>query len=239
MRNPSCQLCLRCKHTENICVWGTAADNSSKEVMVVIDTISPSTNQTSLFTTGQGGKVLLDLLVDIDIADKCYVTAAVKCHTDTKPTAKEIKICNRYLREEIETVNPKLIICLGSHAVAGVFGKTYPLKNIRQRYFDYPDNKNIRVAATFSHNIYFVEPQKYSSLVQDMHWIMNNFNRQDDKFDYKLCLEEDIGESQIYGLDVETSGLNVYTDKLLTVALANPLTKISVGYNIGHTNVKK
>lgn len=236
MRNPSCQLCLRCKHTENICIWGTAADNSTKEVMIVIDTISPSTNMTSLFTTGQGGKILLDLLKDIDIVDKCYVTAAVKCHTDTKPTAKEIKICRRYLMEEIETVNPKLIICLGSSAVAGVFSKTFPLKNMRQRYFDYPELPHIKVAATFSHNIYFVEPQKYSSLVQDLHWIMNNFNRQDDKFDYELSLDKDIGNSFVYGLDVETTGLNVYTDKLLTVALANPINKLSVGYNIGHKN---
>lgn len=235
MRNPNCNLCERNKSSpNNICIWGNAPTNSTKEIMIVVDSISPSTYQTSLLSSGQGGKILIDLLNSIGILEKCYVTSAVKCYSEKKPLANEWKVCRHYLKKEVENIKPKLIICLGTIAVAAIFNKQYTLKALRQRYFEYPDDKDIKVAATYSHNIYFVEPSKYNSLVQDVHWIMNNFNRVDDKFDYKLQVNKPFEYSKVLGFDIETTGLNVFTDKLLTLAVASPNNKTATGLNVSH-----
>lgn len=248
MRNPQCKLCNRCELAKTVCMYGKGNGIENKSIMVVIDTISKAQDQTGLFLQGQGGTALYKLLNESHILNNCYITAAVKCHnakdTKDKILAKHIKACRKYLLDEIDEKKPKLIICLGAVSANAVFGKHYPLKNMRQRFFQFGQSQ---VAVTYSHNVIFTDPTKYASVSKDLQWIINNFNKSEDELDYTLKVNEPITEGKIYGIDVETrglegTGLNPYVGKLLTVAIANPITKESVGYNIshdGHQNINE
>ena len=100
-------------------------------------------------------------------------------------------------------------------------------------------NSGIKVALTFSHASIFINPSIYNQCVRDMDWIITHYKNESGTFDWKIKLEEPITESDIYGLDVETTGLNVYVDKILTIAIANPNLKESYGYNISHRGFNK
>jgi len=73
------------------------------------------------------GSALRELLSEyVNISD-VYITHAVKCaHTDDtkKPSKKEIGCCREYLLEEIKSVNPNVICCLGATALEAVLKRT-------------------------------------------------------------------------------------------------------------------
>jgi uracil-DNA glycosylase len=83
---------------------------------------------------GPAGKLLRELLAEARIAeDAVYVTNAVK-HFKWRPVGKrrihdkpnwtEIKACGHWLAEELETVEPELVVCLGATAAQALFGRT-------------------------------------------------------------------------------------------------------------------
>jgi uracil-DNA glycosylase len=48
-----------------------------------------------------------------------------------RPNASEIKICRRWLFEEIEAVSPRLIVALGATAAQGLIGRAIPVPSNR------------------------------------------------------------------------------------------------------------
>lgn len=234
MRNPVCNLCPRREsaNPNNICLYGNALPDSTREIMIIVDTVSNASNSTGKLLDGQGGTVLRKLLESVNILHKSYITTAVKCYGD-KPKAEHIKACRHYLLEEIKEVKPKLIICLGTVATQALIGKHTPAKQLRQRFIT--TTSGIKVAVTFSHNSIFINPHLYNQCQRDMQWIMHNYKKEEQQFTWKISLEPDtILESNIYGLDIETTGLSPYVDKILTIAIANPNIEESYGYNISH-----
>lgn len=68
---------------------------------------------------------------------KVYFTNVVKYFPqDKKPTPKEIKSYVPFLKEEIKTVGPKVVVTLGDMALNGI-GLRLPLNNIRGRTFNF------------------------------------------------------------------------------------------------------
>jgi DNA polymerase I len=235
MRNPICKLCKRNEPTKTVCLYGhSTIGKPNPDIMVVIDNTNQAQDGTGSLMMGQGGTVLVNLLSKAGILDRCYLTAAVKCCASHKPIAKEIRECRKYLLQEIEEVKPKLIIAMGSVATRALFDKAYSLKELRQRFFD---AYQTQVACTFSHNVIFTDPNKMATLSNDLEWIMSHWNKPATEFEYKLETNQPLISNSVYGVDIETTGLNPYTDTLLTIAIANPFVKECTGFNINHPEV--
>ncbi|WP_336001055.1 uracil-DNA glycosylase [Halorientalis halophila] len=82
------------------------------------------------YTSRHSGRRVRDLLADAGYGhENCYFTNAVKCFpadpedptTNREPTAEERENCRPYLREEIETVAPSVVVTTGTHATQSVF----------------------------------------------------------------------------------------------------------------------
>jgi DNA polymerase len=81
---------------------------------------------------GPAGKLLNKALEEAEIdRSKVYVTNAVKhfkweprgkLRIHKKPTMKEINACRPWLEAELETVKPRLIVCLGATAAQALLG---------------------------------------------------------------------------------------------------------------------
>jgi len=84
---------------------------------------------------GPAGKLLDKGLEEAEIdRSKVYVTNAVKhfkweprgkLRIHKKPTMKEINACRPWLEAEVETVKPRLIVCLGATAAQALFGSKF------------------------------------------------------------------------------------------------------------------
>ena len=94
---------------------------------------------------GPAGLLLDKALIEAGVDRKrVYVTNAVK-HFKFEPRGKrrlhkrpnpsEIKICRRWLFQEIEAISPRLIVALGATAAQGLVGKAIPVQRNRGLVF--------------------------------------------------------------------------------------------------------
>jgi len=86
---------------------------------------------------GPHAKMLNQLLKHAGISPtKVYLTNVVKYRPDPEhlPTPKEIKSHATFLKEEIRTVNPEIVVTLGNLALNGV-GLRIPVENVHGRTF--------------------------------------------------------------------------------------------------------
>ena len=80
------------------------------------------------YTSRHSGRRIRELLADAGFGHEvCFFTNAVKCFpsdgagSNREPTAEERANCRPYLRREIETVDPAVVVPTGKHATKSVF----------------------------------------------------------------------------------------------------------------------
>ena len=79
------------------------------------------------YTNARSGRKIRDLLADAGFDhEHCFFTNAVKCHPEgtRDPTGAELESCRPYLRQEIETVEPRAVVPTGKHATRSVLALT-------------------------------------------------------------------------------------------------------------------
>ena len=78
---------------------------------------------------GQAGKLLDELLASISLKrEDVYITNMVKCRppNNRDPLPIEIESCRPFLDQQIQTINPKVLVTLGRHS----FTKFFPGESI-------------------------------------------------------------------------------------------------------------
>lgn len=80
------------------------------------------------FTKDRSGTLLREMLGEVGLGNRVYITNVVKCNTRNEkgfnrpPIASEIENCRPFYRQEIEIVSPKVIATLGSLATQELLG---------------------------------------------------------------------------------------------------------------------
>jgi len=91
---------------------------------------------------GAAGQLLTRIIKTMGLSrETVYIANILKCRPDTpgrssgnrKPTGDEMKTCLPYLLVQIELIQPKVMVALGSTAVEGLLGKT-EIGKIRGRF---------------------------------------------------------------------------------------------------------
>jgi uracil-DNA glycosylase len=89
---------------------------------------------------GQAGNLLNGILEAIEVPrDTVYITNIVKCRPpqNRKPLPDEIAACIPYLHRQIEIVQPKVILALGSTAAEAMLGVRRSLGELRGKVHTY------------------------------------------------------------------------------------------------------
>jgi uracil-DNA glycosylase family protein len=97
---------------------------------------------------GPAGRVLDEGLEQVGIdRDLVYVTNVVKHfkwrprgkrRIHQKPNAEEIRACRQWLDSELETVRPRVLVCLGSVAAQALLGRQFRVTRERGRFVESP-----------------------------------------------------------------------------------------------------
>jgi len=78
---------------------------------------------------GAAGKLLDDMLriIDLDRKHNCYIANIVKCRPphNRDPLETEQDACIAYLRNQIQLIRPKIIVCLGRIAAMRIIREDY------------------------------------------------------------------------------------------------------------------
>lgn len=159
-------------------------------------------------------------------------TPAVKCPTvkESEMGAKNLNICRNYLEESVKAYKPKLIIPLGNLAFKSLMKKS-GITKYHGSEFKYEE---IPVVPTYNLSIIFIEPKYLDNIIRDIEGAINKFIhkieiKNDFAFSYidnitsweNVCYEYDLYHtSNTIAFDIECTGLNLLTDKILTIALS-------------------
>lgn len=82
---------------------------------------------------GAAGQLLTRIIQTMGLGrEKVYIANILKCRPDTpgsrtgnrKPTPEEMQTCIPYLHEQIDLIQPKVLVGLGATAIEGLLGKT-------------------------------------------------------------------------------------------------------------------
>ena len=77
--------------------------------------------------------------------EEVYIANVLKCRPDTPgagygnrpPTPREMDTCKPYLMEQIDIIQPKVIVALGATAVEGLLGSRIPMHQVRGRWNEF------------------------------------------------------------------------------------------------------
>jgi uracil-DNA glycosylase family 4 len=137
------KVCLDCKQcalskTRTNVVFGRG--NPISKIFIIGEGPGHNEDMEGLAFVGRAGK-LLDAAfqsVGIDTNRDCYISNIVKCRppNNRKPQNEEIESCSTWLDQQINLINPKIIVLAGSTAVESYLNIKEPISKIRGKWIE-------------------------------------------------------------------------------------------------------
>src|SRR6266404_3059364 len=146
---------------------------------------------------GKAGQLLTKIIQTMGFQrSTVYIANILKCRPDTpgqsagnrKPTAEEMQTCIPYLHEQIDLIQPKVIVALGGTAVEGLLGGTVGITKLRGNWRTY---RGIPLMPTY-HPAYLLRNQALSEkrrLWEDMLQVMEKLDMSITEKQRKLFLK--------------------------------------------------
>jgi DNA polymerase len=129
---------------------------------------------------GRAGQLLTKILKAMNFArEDVYIANILKCRPDMPassfgnraPTPTEMQTCRPYLLEQVEIIQPSVLVALGAVAVEGLLGTRGTMRELRGRWHTY---NNIPLMITY-HPAYLLRnqaPSEKRKVWEDMLQVM-------------------------------------------------------------------
>ena len=123
-----CKDCTRCGlcETRHNVVFGVG--NPQTDIMFVGEGPGEQEDLQGLPFVGPAGQLLDDMLSIIDLdRSRCYIANIVKCRPprNRDPLETEQEACIGYLKQQIQLISPKIIVCLGRIAAKALIREDF------------------------------------------------------------------------------------------------------------------
>lgn len=89
---------------------------------------------------GRAGQLLTDIIKAMKLTrDDVYIANVVKCRPpeNRNPEPDEMDACRPYLRQQVELIQPKVIVTLGRFGLQSLTEKGYGISAVRGQWLDY------------------------------------------------------------------------------------------------------
>lgn len=160
--------CVKCPHlasSRKSVVFGVG--NIYAQLMFVGEAPGADEDAQGEPFVGRAGELLTKIIqaTGLTRAD-VYIGNILKCRPDTpgqssgnrKPTPEEMSTCLPFLHEQIDLIQPKVLVALGATAVEGLLGKTIGITKLRGQWQTY---RGIPLMPTY-HPAYLLRNQAMS-----------------------------------------------------------------------------
>lgn len=109
--------------------------NQTAELMFILFSAEVNDDTSAELCSGEAKELLAKMLTAINISlNDVYITSLLKCSVPSRYTvsANELEQCNNYLKQQIQLIQPKLIIVLGETASRCLLQKDASLDELRE-----------------------------------------------------------------------------------------------------------
>ncbi|NBD16092.1 MAG: uracil-DNA glycosylase [Cyanobacteria bacterium] len=136
-----CRQCQRCELAQTRTQVVVSRGNPKADVMVIGEAPGQSEDEQGLPFVGKSGQLLDKILASVELSpeEDVYISNIVKCRPpqNRNPSTKEINACKSYLLEQINLVNPKIILFTGATALKGLTGEKKGISKIRGQWLNW------------------------------------------------------------------------------------------------------
>ena len=160
-----CESCELCSTRTNV-VFGSGDEKAA--IMFVGEAPGENEDLCGLPFVGRAGKLLDKYLLEAGISrDNIYITNILKCRPpkNRDPEKQEENACIGYLEEQIEAINPRVIVCLGRIAAMRLIKPNFKISVERGLWF----SRNGRDICAVYHPSYLLrDPRKHDDMLADL-----------------------------------------------------------------------
>lgn len=137
-------VCIKCPHlarTRTQTVFGVG--NPDAELMFIGEAPGADEDARGEPFVGRAGQLLTKIIETMGFRrDEVYIANVLKCRPDMPrgssgnrpPTPVEMQTCLPYLAEQIDIIQPKVLVALGATAVEGLLGFRSTMREMRGRW---------------------------------------------------------------------------------------------------------
>ena len=141
------RICTKCPHlasSRTQTVFGVG--NPDAELMFIGEAPGADEDKQGEPFVGRAGQLLTRIIETMGYTrGEVYIANILKCRPDTPPgsfgnrtpTPLEMQTCRPYLVEQIEIIQPKVLVALGAVAVEGLLGSRGTMRELRGRWHSY------------------------------------------------------------------------------------------------------
>jgi uracil-DNA glycosylase len=163
------RVCVRCPLHQSRTIAVPGSGRFDAPVMIVGEGPGKDEDKTGLPFVGSAGRYLDHVLEGTGTGrEDCFITNIVKCRPpgNRPPKVQEVDTCvSIYLRAQIELINPKYIVLLGSVAVKALLG----LKSVEQARGRIFEHEGRRYLATYHPAVRFYREDLAEKVKEDFH----------------------------------------------------------------------
>ncbi len=164
--------CTRCKlhTTRNKIVFGDG--NPQAELVFVGEGPGRDEDAQGLPFVGRAGKLLTQMIEAMGLQRKdVYICNVVKCRPPENrlPEPDEIKTCSPFLMRQLDTIAPKVIVCLGACAAQTLLETNRGISHFRGEWLDFRGRK---LMATYHPAYLLRNPAAKADVWKDLQKVM-------------------------------------------------------------------
>jgi len=139
-----CILCPHLARSRTQTVFGVGSADA--EVMFIGEAPGAEEDARGEPFVGRAGQLLTKIIETMGFTrDTVYIANILKCRPDMPtgvsgnrpPSTAEMETCLPYLREQIDIIEPKVLVALGATAVEGLLGTRGTMRDLRGRWHEY------------------------------------------------------------------------------------------------------
>jgi len=229
--------CRECPRRDGVFVPPQYYEGGRAKIVVVGEAPGITERMQGKPFVGRSGQVLRSVLEQLNLVE-VHFTNACLCNAEGTPTPVEVDCCRERLIREIKEVDPRIVVLAGAVAVRALLGRERitDIQGLLLKWTDTRDGYEVPVVSCFHPAALLRRPDLFKDFVDALDKVkrflagQSLLNLQPDAFSRNKIGNNPVKSSAYLmtirttpskvSLDIETSGYNPYTDRILSVSLA-------------------
>ncbi len=165
-------VCVKCNlaKTRTHVVYGVG--NPNADLMFIGEAPGRDEDEQGKPFVGRAGQLLTDIIKAMKLTrDDVYIANVIKCRPpeNRNPEPDELDACRPYIRQQVEIIQPRVIVTLGKFALQSLTEKAYGITAVRGKWLEY---QGVKVMPTY-HPAYLLRtPAAKKDVWEDMKLVM-------------------------------------------------------------------
>ena len=161
--------CTRCKlHAQGRTQIVFGVGNPNADLMFVGEAPGADEDIQGIPFVGRAGQLLTKIIEAIGLTrDQVYIANVIKCRPpgNRNPDPDEVETCEPFLFRQIDAIQPRVIVALGSFAAKALLKTQDPISRLRGRVYDF---RGAKLIPTFHPAFLLRSPDRKRDVWDDM-----------------------------------------------------------------------